>query len=670
VTKKSKNGRQSISVTFSQIKCRCGAMRVRAVACPDCGRGADWFEVDVENQRRGRVVGTCLEALELAAAAEPDVAGLERPVEHLGQFLELAEMPSRFVDAMQSLEKAGQGSPAELVEACAAAGRLARRLSLSPRRRPWIRTDDVAQSAADALLDMMRKFLEAFAAPTPLLAQSNAETARQSLNSVVVRVEELNRLRERWESIEEADDVGDWMAEALADAADARGTTGFIDLELAGRGLYREITGRMPGEGAGLGLLMSDLFAQYVGDENAFKDAIAAADQFMATVAPKLNDAIARPTVADEMRNGFVQLADQVQLTNAAIAAALNDRQAVRSALNLMHTVFEGPARRMVALMLDLAGVGRFEEYLPADGARTIREARGLPAIGPTVYGFDAALRIAQAHQSYEFKEDHLILRMRKKGAPEGQVVRISLDDLLDRALASIECVNALALVIQVHASEQGLDLIGEETLAALGVGPPQYGAALLRAAGYDEIEFDGPRVSLSGPKLTGAAVIAISLALPDDQVATVSLETEGSLTEYEIDIALMRENSSIPEGLDKEFHMQRTLSRVLVNGESGWSAPSMQRWVVRRALLIAQSKDSGRDDFVQIMREMRQLLNFATEQSLPVAGEIRGLMRLLRLSFEGRTSELDSSVFDRLGGFLADDIPVVLPFEFDSNDK
>jgi len=115
---------------------------------------------------------------------------------------------------------------------------------------------------------------------------------------------------------------------------------------------------------------------------------------------------------------------------------------------------------------------------------------------------------------------------------------------------------------------------------------------------------------------------------------------------------------------------MQRTLSRVLVNGESGWSAPSMQRWVVGRALIIAQSKDSLREDFAQIMREMRQLLNFATEQSLPVAGEIRGLMRFLRLSFEGRTSELDSSVFDRLGDYLADDIPAVLPFEFDSNDK
>ena len=146
MTKKTKNGRHAIGVTFSQIKCRCGAMRIRAVPCPDCGRGADRFEVDIDNQRRGRVVGRCLEALELAAAAEPD-AELERPVEHVEQFLELAELPSRFFDAMQSLEKAGRGNPDDLVEACMAAGRLARRLSLSPRRRPWIQTDDVAQSA-------------------------------------------------------------------------------------------------------------------------------------------------------------------------------------------------------------------------------------------------------------------------------------------------------------------------------------------------------------------------------------------------------------------------------------------------------------------------------------------------------------------------------------------
>lgn len=665
MTKDSKNGRHAMGVAFAQIKCRCGAMRIRAVPCPDCGRGAERFEVDVENQRRGRVVDTCREALEAALTAEPDSSGLERPLEHLDQFLALAKLPSQFLNAMQSQARAGQGNPDDLVEACASTGKLARRLSSSPRRRPWIRTDDVARSAADSLLDMTRKFLDAFAAPTPVLAQSHAVTAQQSMDLAVVKVSELNRLRDRWESIEVAGDVGDWMAEALADAADARGITGLVELDLAGRDLYREITGRMPGVGAGLGLLMSDLFAQYVGDENAFRAAIAAADQFLAPLAPQLVDTLARPMVAEEVRNGFLQLADQIQITNAALAAALNDRQSVRSVLDLMHKVFEGPARRMVALLLDLSGVGRFEEYLPADGAQTIRMAGDLPGLGPTVYGFDAALRIAQAHQSYEFREDHLLLRMRKKGAAEGHIVRVSLDDLLDHALASTECVNALALVIQVHASEQGLDLMGEETLAALGVGPPQFGAALLRAAGFDQIEFDGPRVSLSGPRLTGEAAIAISLALPDDQVAWVSLETDGRLTEYEIDIDLMRGLSSIPEGFDKEIHMQRTFTRVLVNGEPSWPATSMQRWVVGRALMIVQSKGSLRDDFAPIMREMRQLLNFAIEHSLPVADEIRGLMRYLRLSFEGRISELDSSVFDRLGRFVADDIQAILPFEF-----
>lgn len=664
VTKSSENGRHAIGVAFSQIKCRCGAMRIRAVPCPDCGRGAERFEVDVENQRRGRVVGSCREALETALAAEAGSA-VNRPLEHLDHFLALAQLPSQFLGAMQSLANAGQGNPDDLVEVCTTAGQLARRLSSTSRRRPWIRTDDVAQSAAQALVDMMRKFLDAFAAPTPVLAQSHAVTAQQAMNLAVVQVGELDRLRQRWESIEVAGDVGDWMEEVLADAADARGIRGLVDLDLAGRELYREITGRMPGEGAGLALLMSDLFAQYVGDENAFKAAVAAADQFLTPIAPRMVEAVARPVVADEMRNGFLQLADQIQLTNAALATALNDRQSVRSVLDLMHTVFEGPARRMVALLLDLSGVGRFEEYLPADGAQTIRVARDHPELGQTVYGFDAALRIAQAHQSYEFKEDHLVLRMRKKGAPEGQTIRVSLDDLLDHALASIECVNALALVIQVHASEVGLDLMGADTLAALGVGPPQYGAALLRAAGYDQIEFDGSRVTLSGPQLTGEAAIAISLALPDDQVAWVSLETDGQATEYEIDVALMRELSSIPEGFDKEIHMQRTLTRVLVNGERSWPAPSMQRWVVGRALMIVQSKRSLRDDFAPTMREMRQLLSFATEQSLPVAEEIRGLMRYLRLSNEGRISELDSSVFDRLGGFVADDIQANLPFEF-----
>lgn len=100
-----------------------------------------------------------------------------------------------------------------------------------------------------------------------------------------------------------------------------------------------------------------------------------------------------------------------------------------------------------------------------------------------------------------------------------------------------------------------------------------------------------------------------------------------GQSAEYEIDIALMRANSSLPEGLEKEFHLQRVLSPVQVNGEPGWSEPS----IVGRALLIVQSKDSMQDDFALIMREMRQLL---------------------------------------LGLFLADGRFRRSPFQFDSNDE
>ncbi|MCD9197802.1 hypothetical protein [Aeromicrobium wangtongii] len=665
MTKKSANGRHEIKLSFSQIECRCGAVRIRASPCPDCGRSAEPFEADVDNQRRRRIVDRCLLALGLENAIPPVNGELEGH-ERVEQFRVLAELPSRFFDAMQSLEKAGSGSPDDLVDACSAARLLSDRLSAGTRRRPWIRTDDVACASADALVVVMRTFLKAFAAPTPILAEIKASTAQFDLDAMYVKIDQLNALRERWESIEKAEDVGEWMAEVFADAARARGTVNYVDLDLAGRELYREITGRMPGDGAGLGLLASELFTQYIGDEKAFRGAIASADLFMATASDKLADLVSRPVVAGEMRNGFVQLADQLQLTNAAIASTLNERQTVRSTLDLMHTVFEGPARRMVALMLDLAGVGRFEEYLPADGARTIGEARDLPALDPVVYGFDAALRIAQAHQSYEFKDDHLILRMRKKGNPQGQIVRVSLDDLLDRALASVECVNALALVIQVHAAEQGLDVIGDETLAALNVGPAELGSMLLRAAGYGELQFTGSRVSMSGPKLTGAAAIAISLALPHDQIAIVAVKTLDVHRTYEIDIALMRENSSIPDGLAKEFHMQRVLSRVLVDREPGWPSESMQRWVVGRALEVVNSKNSLRDDFAQIMGEMRQLLNFSKDQGLPVADEIRGLMRFLRLSIEGRSADLDGAVFDRLSTFLDDDTPVVLPFEFD----
>ncbi len=324
----------------------------------------------------------------------------------------------------------------------------------------------------------------------------------------------------------------------------------------------------------------------------------------------------------------------------------------------------------MVALLLDLDGAVRFEESLPADGAATIKKARDRTDIGAVTYGFDAALRIAEAHQTYELHDDHVLLRMRKKGSPEGQIVRVSFDDLLDRVLASIECINAIALVVQIHALENGIDLIGAEVLAALGVGPAQLGAALLRTSGYSNVAFDGQYVQLTGSKLTAAAVSVISLALPQDSIARVELMTAAGPIQYEIDIGLMRENASLQDGLDKEIHFQRVLSHVQVDGAPGWPLPSMQRWVVGRALLAVRSRESPREQFRTIMRELRQLLNFAKDQELVVAEEVRELMRYLRLTFEGRTSELDYEVFDRLGAFLADDIPAELPFAYELGDS
>lgn len=657
-------GRHAVEISFASVECGCGASRVRGVACPDCGRGAAWFEVDVESQRRTRIAVRCIAALD-----DSQLATSRDPIEpfsgdHLAQFAVLAALPSNFLEALEALDRPGQGSVDDLVQACVAIGGAAQSAAAMPRLRPWIRTDHVAKSSASAMVEMARLFLEAFSAPTPIVAQQSARAAQASLDEVTLLVAELNSLRTRWERIDDADAVGDWITEALADAGEVRGITDFVSLDAAGRDLYRDVAGRNPGDGAGLGLLVSDVFSQYVGDEVAFHQAIAAADQFLVRHDAAFVSALSRPIVVDELRNGFLLMADQAQLTNAAIAAALNDRQAVRAAVDLLHTVFEGPGRRMVALLLDLDSTVRFEETLPADGASTIQKARERADLMAVTYGFDAALRIAKAHQSYEIHADHLALRMRQRGTREGQVVRITLDELLDRVLASVECLNAVALAIQVRALEHDVDLVGSEALAALGLGPSQLGAALLKSSGY-ESEFSGGHVRLIGPKLTASAVTLIALSLPDELVTTIDLTTPTGRIHYELNVGMVRESSAMEEGLSKEIHFQRLLSHVKIDGALAWPASSMERWVVGRAMQTLQGRDALRAEFGAIMRELRQLVNFSHSEHLAVAEEVRALMRYLRLTYEGRQFELDHHVFDRLAAYLPDEDPADLPFEY-----
>lgn len=102
VTKRSTNGRRAISIIFSLIKCRCGSMRVRAVACPDCGHGADRFEVDVHNKRRGRPPGSgaadrSTARVRPASLAEPAtiVDDLPARYKHMALLVRCASRPDR-----------------------------------------------------------------------------------------------------------------------------------------------------------------------------------------------------------------------------------------------------------------------------------------------------------------------------------------------------------------------------------------------------------------------------------------------------------------------------------------------------------------------------------------------------------------------------------------------
>lgn len=569
----------------------------------------------------------------------------------------IASILPRFFAGLEAAGRTTTDDVGDLVEVCEEVVAIREQLRASPPMRPWILTARTVSTAVDQLLQVMWKFVSALGARTPIEAQRKAEDAQRTLDNSLPAITELGRLLGRWSEVSDAVDMSNLLAATANDVFVELEADGLVELDTAGRQEYARVTGREPAVGTGAILLTSKLSISVLGDEDRFNKAIARADSLLQSGRQAFQDALSRPEVLRELRNAWMQMADQFAAANGAAADAVNQRQTIRSTLAAVHALFEGPGRRFGLLFLELVGKGAFEAGLTEDGAGRLALIQQDRRLRHIFYGFDKGLRIAHAHQTFLIEGGNLVLR--EQG---GQERSVSAGQLLDHLLAGLESLTAVGSALLVAANEIGVELVGLDYVDALGLSNQDVAGMLLGFAGATDVcllESDaGPVVELTCPELRLGHIAVLEQLFPAVSRVRVSVRRSdrSDREDWSVDLSLLRAYRVVDDGLGKEIAFIEAMARMTRDGEPAMTDAMIRHWIAGQAFVAAGN------GYPAGMRDLRLLLGMTGEHAWPdLATAVRQVMRYLRVAAtEGLAADL--SDITALQPFILSE-PPELPF-------
>jgi len=578
-------GGHVINITFRQIEClRCHAMRVATQPCPDCGIKPDPREADPVLQRRSALVADVMSALDRPATT---IADLE-----LGEAMhEAAALPGRVLDALAKVSPKTPDAQ-DLIAAVVRIRQLADWAS-HDALRPWTNHKRAFGGALQLIDVSVRGFLRAFEARTPREAQLLARAAQCDLDSAAAAAAEIGDRIDAMAAITDVD-RHNWL-DALSEVALGVkfGMSGepLLSVASAAESEIAEVTGVAqvsPGTAIAASLAIVPARALYDFDNSK---AIAGECLSILRAEPDRFRAVASSASwrAGETQTQQVALDAVDTLLIVLDAEQLSSRQVVRSLLQHVQDVVEGPVRHLTATLLAVATGEPYDALVRNYPTQSLaRVAQGSAATFAA--GFDAAIRNASAHLDFEVDEqqDEIVLSVRKD--PRRMTAEVFGDALLRVA----ESVNAAALAIVVAADEMGID-IPTPDVASLGVVADAMPRAMLRLLGWEDvgvvIEDAGVAVTARGalPALIPTAG-ALLVSLPD-RIADLEFTVEasgGARHVFRAPLGGFREyrdtKSRLGEGVEAELTFVIAVSRCTLDGARVLSQAAIRHYLAMQA--------------------------------------------------------------------------------------
>lgn len=646
-----RNGRYRFELSFAAVDCRCGGVRLRTAACPDCGATPERHDTDAALQRRQRMSKRAIDALKPSRGdtrTYDDISVSE-------SFEKLADATGPFLRALQRFTGSKTDTGDEVVAACVEVAELRDQLAQAPTLRPWSFGRDEAAKVAAGLTRTLSSFVLATSAPTPAQAQALNVQAQRELDQLGEIGGRVGELFERWNRVSEGGSVAEFLQATASDLYITLGAGTLEDIDTAASAELASVLGRQPSPGQGLTFMHQDLWVTVLGDREKFREALTNFDRLIDRHPTEFDGLLSRPGVVDELQEGVLQLADQIQQTMLTIERATSERAHVRAVVQLMHAMFEGPGRRFAGAALELVGKGTFEDLSEQDGARVVELTQQDRNTCKSFYGFEKSFRVAYAHQNYRRTSTGIIVS--RRGKPDDVWTD---DEVLDSLIAAMECTVALALVLSMRAQDRGVALDPPAALEALEIDDASMLAIALSWVGCTNIAVetgDEPTVQFTADRLTAIMQVLISRTFPSSPRARVAVASAaGGLDVWELDLAGFREVAAAADEVDEQAHLVTALWHSTKNGQPVCAKEVLVHWAAGRTTALLKSEDP---EPITALRELTRLVRFAQGVEEPeLAQAIRRVKAFYRLAMSGDLDDATRTGVRDINRFILDDPP------------
>ena len=638
-----------IKLSWKQIECRrCHEARVVGISCPTCDARPDPREVDPNLQRRQRLARDALAILD----RPPGTHITTRPA--LDQwspeqgFGPLAEWLEQFLPALNAAIDDASAAP-RLFELVATLVDLRDEVGASQWLRPHLPLWRTADTLIGRLTDVARHYLLACAARTPLQAQAAAEAGQHALDAGADDSSDLDERLDRWERITASDRVGDIMVAVAVETYRLAGTSDLLVLEEDGAQDFEQLLGTPCPSGMGFLLLFMSLQAEVILDQQRFRQLARDAHAVLMQRPGRLQQMVLDDVLVEDMQDAVRRGYDAAITAQAVLAAAGNDRQAIRALLALAHELLEGPGKRQVAALLAVVGRRTYQHLRRDDAGALLHQASQQPSLAPLLDGLDIALRDAKAHEDYLIEGDELILTdhgIRRPNTPPipGLV-------LVDRVLTAVETIQALFFALAAAAAKVDIMLVDALDYSHFDMADEDVFAMLLGLQSWTdvtvEIDEDTLRAVASGelpaPSLRPAAILVPHLPEHITRLE-LSLHTSSGLrllagpTE-----PWRRYNAST--GWEKQLDFVECCRRWHLDGRPAFDQDQVRLWAARQAL---ENAAAGYPACIKPLRQLHRLAQHLQDDDL--ARDLRELITYARNASMDRGPEgVGSDVVSRL---------------------
>jgi hypothetical protein len=608
-----------IRLSWNQIECwRCHDSRVVATPCPTCGAPPDPREVDLNLQRRQQLARDALAILDRQSdgrAASRVDGGQRSPEESFGPFVEWIE---QFVPTLNAAIQDPSGAPRllELVTKL-----VDHRAQLRGSR--WLRPRLPLWRTADTLLSYLhqaaRCYLTACVEPLPRRAKAAAEEGQRALDAAADEEDRLDQRLQRWQRISASDEAGDVVAALAVEAYRQAGTTDLLVLEQDGARDFEQLFGAACPTGMGLLLRMMLLQAEVVLDEQRFRRIARDAYELFVGRPDRLLRLAQDQALIDDIHDAGRRGYDAIVTAQAVLAAARDDRRAIRAVLALAHELLEGPGKRYVAALLAVTGRSSYQALRRQDAGALLQQASQQSSVVPLLDGLDVALRHAKAHEDYLIEGDALILT--DHGVRRPNMPPVPGLVLLDRVLTALETLQALFFALTAAADGIDITLVDTVDYSHFDMADEDVVAMLLavQSSWTDvtvELHSDTLKAAAAGelPTLPLRPVAMLVPHLPE-RVTRLELTVRTS-TGHRLLVGPIepwrRYNASA--GWEKQLHFFEGCGRWHLDGK-----PTFEQDLVRRlaATLALERAAAGYPACVKPLRQLRDLAQRLQDEEL-----------------------------------------------------